>query len=294
MKKLTGTGVALVTPFHKDGRIDFKSFRKLIEHCIDGKADYLVPLGTTGESVTLTKDEKRAVLDFVIEVNEKRVPIVLGLGGNNTTEIIHCMEDYPLKKVDAILSVSPYYNKPSQRGIIAHYKAIANSSPVPVIIYNVPSRTSMNIVADTTLLLAEEMKNIIGIKEASGNFDQCMKILQHKPKDFLFISGDDALTFPLIALGADGVISVVANAYPKEFSEMVRLAREGNIERARKIHYKLLMFTNLLFAEGSPPGIKAALNMLGISQEHLRLPLVGVSKTLWNKIEAEIKEIRNS
>src|SRR5436190_3493957 len=208
---LKGTGVALVTPFHKDGRIDFKSFRKVIEHCIDGKADYLVPLGTTGESVTLTKDEKRAVLDFVIEVNEKRLPVVLGLGGNNTSEIIQSLEHYSFKQVDAILSVSPYYNKPSQRGLLQHYKTIANSSPVPVIVYNVPSRTSVNITADTTLLLAEE-NNIIGIKEASGNFDQCMRILNSKPKDFLFISGDDALTFPLMALGADGVISVVANA----------------------------------------------------------------------------------
>jgi 4-hydroxy-tetrahydrodipicolinate synthase len=292
--KLTGTGVALVTPFHKDGSIDFKSFRKLIEHCISGKVDYLVPLGTTGESVTLSKDEKRAVIDFVIEVNEKRVPVVLGLGGNNTNEIIHSIEHYSFKNIDAILSVSPYYNKPSQRGIAAHYKAIANASPVPVIIYNVPSRTSVNIAADTTLILAEEMKNIVGVKEASGNFDQCMKILKSKQKDFLFISGDDALTFPLISLGCEGVISVVANAYPKEFSEMVRIAREGHFERARKIHYKLLSFTNLLFAEGSPSGIKAALSMMNITQEHLRLPLVGVSKTLLNKLEAEIKTIRSS
>lgn len=288
--KLKGTGVALVTPFHKDGSIDFKLLRKLIEHCVEGKAEYLVPLGTTGESVTLTKDEKRAVLDFVIEVNEKRLPVVLGLGGNNTNEIIHCMEDYPLKSVSAILSVSPYYNKPSQRGLLQHYRTIANSSPVPVIIYNVPSRTSVNISADTTLLLAEE-ENIIGVKEASGNFDQCMRILKNKPKDFLFISGDDALTFPLMALGADGVISVVANAYPKEFSEMVRLALEGNFDRARKIHYQLLTFTNLLFTEGSPSGIKAALSMMNICEDYLRLPLVGVSKTTWNKIEEAIKEI---
>lgn len=291
--KLTGTGVALATPFHKDGSIDFKNFRKLIEHCISGRADYLVPLGTTGESVTLTKDEKRAVLDFVIEVNEKRLPVVLGLGGNYTREIIQSFEHYSFKNVDAILSVSPYYNKPSQRGLLQHYKTIANSSPVPVIVYNVPSRTSVNITADTTLALAEE-NNIIGIKEASGNFDQCMRILKNKPKDFLFVSGDDAITLPLIALGCDGVISVVANAYPQEFSEMVRFAREGNFERARKIHYKLLAFTNLLFVEGSPPGIKAALSMMGITDEHLRLPLVGVSKTTWNKMEAEIKKIRNS
>lgn len=290
-RKFIGTGVALVTPFHKNGNIDFKSLKKLVERCIENKVEYLVPLGTTGESVTLTKDEKRAVIDFVIEVNEKRVPIVLGLGGNNTCDIVNSMEHYPMKQVQAILSVSPYYNKPSQRGIYQHYKTIAAYSPVPVIIYNVPSRTSVNISAETTLLLAEEQKNIIGIKEASGNFDQCMKILKSKPKDFLFISGDDALTFPLIALGADGVISVVANAYPAEFSEMVRLALSGNLDKARKIHYKLLSFTNLLFAEGSPPGIKAALNILNVTQEYLRLPLVEVSKALWNKIEAEIKEL---
>ena len=291
MKKFIGTGVALVTPFHKNGNIDFKSLKKLVERCIDNKVEYLVPLGTTGESVTLTKDEKRAIIDFVIEVNEKRIPIVLGLGGNNTAEIVDSMEHYPLKQVQAILSVSPYYNKPSQRGIYQHYKTVATYSPLPVIIYNVPARTSVNISADTTLLLAEEQKNIIGIKEASGNFDQCMKILKSKPKDFLFISGDDALTFPLIALGADGVISVVANAYPAEFSEMVRLALNGQLDKARKIHYKLLGFTNLLFAEGSPPGVKAALNIMNVTQEYLRLPLVEVSKSTRNKIEAEIKNL---
>jgi 4-hydroxy-tetrahydrodipicolinate synthase len=291
MKKFTGTGVALVTPFHKNGNIDFKSLKKLVERCINNKVEYLVPLGTTGESVTLTKDEKRAVIDFVIEVNEKRVPIVLGLGGNNTGEIIDSMEHYPLKQVQAMLSVSPYYNKPSQRGIYQHYKTIATYSPVPVIIYNVPGRTSVNISADTTLLLAEEQKNIIGIKEASGNFDQCMKILKSKPKDFLFISGDDALTFPLIALGADGVISVVANAYPGEFSDMVRLALNGQLDKARKIHYKLLSFTNLLFSEGSPPGVKAALSIMNVTQEYLRLPLVEVSKATRNKIEGEIKSL---
>jgi len=290
-RKFTGTGVALVTPFHKNGSIDFKSLKKVVERCIVNKVEYLVPLGTTGESVTLTKDEKRAVIDFVIEVNEKRVPIVLGLGGNNTGEIIDSMEHYPLKQVQAILSVSPYYNKPSQRGIYQHYKTIAAYSPVPVIIYNVPGRTSVNISADTTLLLAEEQKNIIGIKEASGNFDQCMKILQNKPKDFLFISGDDALTFPLIALGGDGVISVVANAYPAEFSEMVRLALDGQYDKARKLHYKLLTFTNLLFSEGSPSGVKAALSIMNVTQEYLRLPLVEVSKATRNKIEAEIKSI---
>jgi 4-hydroxy-tetrahydrodipicolinate synthase len=290
-KKFIGTGVALVTPFHKNGNIDFKSLKKLVERCIDNKVEYLVPLGTTGESVTLTKDEKRAVIDFVIEVNEKRVPIVLGLGGNNTREIVDSMEHYPLKQVQAILSVSPYYNKPSQRGIYQHYKTIAAYSPVPVIIYNVPGRTSVNISADTTLLLAEEQKNIIGIKEASGNFDQCMKILQSKSKDFLFISGDDALTFPLIALGADGVISVVANAFPSEFSEMVRLALNGQFDKARKLHYKLLAFTNLLFSEGSPPGVKAALSIMNVTQEYLRLPLVEVTKATRNKIEAEIKKM---
>ncbi len=289
INKLKGTGVALVTPFHKDGNVDFKSFKKLIDRCIDQKVEYLVPLGTTGESVTLTRDEKRAVLDFVVEVNNKRVPVVLGLGGNNTRELVNMIEECDFNGVDAILSVSPYYNKPSQRGIFQHYKSIANASPVPVILYNVPARTGSNIDADTTLELAHEIKNIIGIKEASGNLEKAMKIIKGKPKDFLVISGDDVITLPFIACGGDGVISVVANAFPKDFSDLVRSALEGNFDKARKLHYKLFDITNAIFVDGNPPGVKGLLSVINICSEHVRLPLVSVSKSTLNKFEALMK-----
>lgn len=289
LNKLKGTGVALVTPFHKDGSIDFKGFKKLIERCIDGKVEYLVPLGTTGESVTLTKDEKRAVLDFVLEINDKRLPVVLGLGGNNTQEILHSIEECEFSGVDAILSVSPYYNRPSQRGIYQHYKMIANSSPVPVILYNVPARTGSNIDADTTLALAHEVDNIVGIKEASGNLEKAMKVIKNKPKDFLVISGDDALTLPMLACGGDGVISVVANAFPKDFSDMVRAGLDGNFDKARKSHYKLLEMTHAIFMDGNPSGIKGLLSVMNICAEHVRLPLVSVGKSTMNKFEALLK-----
>lgn len=277
-----GTGVALVTPFHKDGSIDFKSLRKVVDRCIDNKVDYLVALGTTGESVTLTHDEKNAVADCIAEVNDGRVPLVLGVGGNNTREILQSFSQFDFKHIDAILSVSPYYNKPSQRGLIQHYKAIAGESPVPVILYNVPARTGSSLDATTTLELAEE-KNIIGIKEASGNFDKIMKIIKSRPRDFLVISGDDAITLPLIACGADGVISVVANAFPKDFSEMVRLALDGNYDRSRKLHYKLMDITQAIFVDGNPSGVKGLLSVMNVCQEHLRLPLVSVSKATLNK-----------
>ncbi len=288
-KALKGTGVALVTPFHKDGNIDFKSFKKLVDRCIDQKVDYLVPLGTTGESATLTRDEQRAVLDFVSEVTDKRVPIVLGLGGNNTREIVNLMEDCDFDQVDAILSVSPYYNRPSQRGIFQHYKSIANACPVPLILYNVPARTGSNIDAETTLELAHEIKNIIGIKEASGNLEKVMKIIKGKPKDFLVISGDDALTLPILACGGDGVISVIANAYPKDFSEMVRSALEGNFDKARKLNYKLIDIVHAIFVDGNPSGVKGLLSTMNICSEHVRLPLVSVSKSALNKFEAMVK-----
>jgi len=286
VNKLKGTGVALVTPFHKDGSIDFKCFRKLIDRIIDGGVEYLVPLGTTGESVTLTKDEKRAVIDMVVEVNEDRVPIVLGLGGNNTQEILHSMEDTDFTHIDAILSVSPYYNRPSQRGIYQHYKLIANSAPVPVILYNVPARTGSNMDAETTLELAHDIKNIIGIKEASGNIEKAMKIIKGKPKDFLVISGDDALALPIIACGGDGVISVYANAVPKDFSEMIRAALEGNFDKARRLHYKHIEMVHAIFVDGNPAGVKGLLSVMNICSEYLRLPLVHVTKPTLNKFEA--------
>ena len=286
LTKLKGTGVALVTPFHKDGSIDFKSFRKVVDRCIDGKVEYLVPLGTTGESATMTTNEKKAVVDFVIEITDKRVPIVLGLGGNSTQEVLSTLEEFDFDGIDAILSVSPYYNRPSQRGIFQHYKMIGNASPVPVILYNVPSRTGSNIDSETTLQLANEIKNIIGIKEASGNLEKAMKIIQHKPKDFLVISGDDVITLPFLACGGDGVISVISNAYPKDFSEMVRLALDGNYDRARKIHYKLLDVMHAIFVDGNPSGIKGFLTALNICSEHVRLPLTSVTKSAINKFES--------
>ena len=288
LNKLRGTGVALVTPFHKDGSIDFKAFKILIERCLEGKVEYLVPLGTTGESATLTTNERSAVTDFVIEIADKRIPVVLGLGGNNTQEILSFIEDHNFDGIDAVLSVSPYYNRPSQRGIFQHYKMIANECPVPVILYNVPSRTGSNIDADTTLQLAHEVQNIIGIKEASGSIERVMKLISKKPKDFLVISGDDMLTLPVLACGGDGVISVISNAYPKDFSEMVRLALSGNFERARKIHYKLLDITHAIFVDGNPSGIKGLLNVMNICTENVRLPLTSVNKTVMNKFEALI------
>ena len=291
-KKLKGTGVAVITPFHKDGSIDFKCLGKLIERLITNNVDYLVVLGTTGESVTLTKDEKMAVIGFAIETVDKRVPVVLGLGTNNTQDVINCIKTFDFEGVDAILSVSPYYNKPSQKGIFQHYKIIADASPVPVILYNVPGRTAVNITAETTLKLAQEIENIIGIKEASGSLEQCMQIIKNKPENFLVISGDDALTLPIIALGGDGVISVVANAFPKDFSEMVHHALIGDFKTAREIHYKLIDIIENLFVEGSPAGIKAALDILKICPENLRLPLVKVSKTTYNKLSSLISAIK--
>lgn len=289
LSKLKGTGVALVTPFHKDGSIDFKAFRKLIERCIDGKIEYLVPLGTTGESVTLTINERNAVIDFVIEIVDKRVPIMLGMGGNNTREILTFIEEHVFDGIDAVLSVSPYYNRPSQKGIFQHYKIIAGECPVPLVVYNVPSRTGSNIDAETTLQLAHEVTNIIGIKEASGNLEKVMKIVSKKPKDFLVISGDDMLALPILACGGDGVISVIANAFPKDFSEMVRMGLNGNFEKARKFHYKLMDITHAIFVDGNPSGIKGLLNVLNVSTESVRLPLTSVNKSAMNRFETMAK-----
>ena len=286
LNKLKGTGVALVTPMHKDGSIDFKSFRKLIDRCIDGKVEYLVPLGTTGESATLSTDERRAVLDFVIEITDKRVPVVMGLGGNNTQEILHSIEEYDFSGVDAILSVSPYYNRPSQKGIFQHYKMIAGASPVPVILYNVPARTGSNMDAETTLQLAHEVENIVGIKEASGNLEKVMKIVKGKPKDFLVISGDDVLSLPIIACGGDGLISVIANALPKDTSELIRTSIEGNFDKARKLQYKLLDIMHAIFVDGNPSGVKGLLAAQNVCSEYVRLPLMPVTKAVINRFES--------
>ena len=289
--RLIGTGVAIVTPFHESGNIDFGSLGKIVEHVVSNGVNYIVALGTTGESATLSKDEKVAVLDFVIESVNKRVPVVAGIGGNNTQEVIHTIKTMSFEGIDAILSVCPYYNRPQQKGIYSHFKAIAGICPVPVILYNVPSRTACNMTAETTLKLAADFENIIGIKEASGNMIQCMEILKNKPHDFLFISGDDALTLPLLALGADGVISVVANAFPQQFSEMVSLGLKGKFNKARIIHYLLLEYMEALFMDGSPSGIKASMEIMNLCKSNVRLPLVKVNKTVHSILAEQVENI---
>ncbi len=288
---LTGTGVAIVTPFKKNGTIDFPALKKLVNHLINGKVEYLVVLGTTGESVTLSKQEKQEVMDCVVKENKNRVPLVLGVGGNNTSEVVDQIKKVDAKAFSAILSVSPYYNKPSQEGIYQHYKAVANASKLPIILYNVPTRTSSNMTAETTVRLAKDFKNIIAVKEASGNLAQCMQIINKRPKNFLVISGDDNLTLPIIACGGDGVISVVANAYPKDYSDMVRSALHDDLTTARKLHYKLMDFTDLLFADGNPGGVKYALSLLKITDTYVRLPLVEPNSSVKQKIKDSVKNL---
>ena len=287
---LTGTGVAIVTPFKKSGSIDFDALKKLVNHLIQGKVEYLVVMGTTGESATLSKEEKQKVIECVVTENKKRVPLVLGVGGNNTAEITKLIAKVDTKAFSAILSVSPYYNKPSQEGIYQHYKAISKASKLPIILYNVPGRTSSNITSDTTLRLAKDFKNIIAVKEASGSVEQMMRIINHRPKDFLVISGDDNLTLPMIAAGGDGVISVAANAFPKDFSDMVRAALEDDMAKARKLHYKLMDVTDQLFADGNPGGIKYALSLLKICSTYVRLPLVEPNENVKQKLKELLKK----
>ncbi len=290
-KKFLGTGVAIITPFRSDGSVDFKSLGKLLEHIIKGGVNYVVALGTTGESVTLSKDEKKAVVNFVVDTVSGRIPVIVGIGGNNTQEILDSINHSDLNSVDAVLSVAPYYNKPSQHGMYMHFKTIAEVSPIPVILYNVPGRTGSNMNAETTLKLGREFKSIIGIKEASGNLIQVMKIIKEKPKGFLVISGDDALTLPIVSLGGSGAISVIANACPKVFAEMVNLALKGSFDKAAFLHYKLYDLMNALFEEGNPSGVKAALEILKVSQNNLRLPLVPIGDTLYKKIESLLKNL---
>ncbi|MFN5182534.1 MAG: 4-hydroxy-tetrahydrodipicolinate synthase [Bacteroidota bacterium] len=287
-KSLKGTGVALITPFLKNGKIDYNSLSKLIKHLTKGKIEYLVLMGTTGESVTLSKEEKKELKSFVIKENAGKLPLVIGIGGNNTQELIEQLKDENLDGFDAILSVSPYYNKPSQEGIYQHYKALAKVSPLPIILYNVPGRTSSNITAKTTLRLAKDFKNIIAIKEASGHLEQCMEIIKNKPENFLVISGDDNLTLPLMACGADGVISVAAHLFPKDFSDMVRSSANGKMSEAKKLHYKQFEITQQLFADGNPGGVKYGLNCLGICESYVRLPLVEPNKDVKSKLKSLI------
>lgn len=290
ISKFRGTGVAIVTPFKNDGSVNFKELEKTVQHLIKGKVEYIVVLGTTGESVTLSKEEKKSVVKCVVDAADKKIPVVLGHGGNNTQELLEGLNTLNFKGIDALLSVSPYYNKPTQEGIYQHYKVLAKNSPLPIILYNVPGRTASNITAETTLRLAHDFKNIIAVKEASGNLEQMMKIINGKPKDFLVISGDDVLTLPLSACGGDGVISVVANAFPKDYSEMVRLSLKGDFVKAQKLHYKLLEITALLFVDGNPAGVKCAMHLMGICNDKVRLPLVGVTKPTSDRLKELIKE----
>lgn len=286
----SGSGVALVTPFNSDYSIDFDALRSLVRYQIDNGTDFLVVQGTTGESPNLSKQEKMEVLRVVQEENNGKLKIVFGIGGNNTTEVGKTLSDLDANGVDGILSVSPYYNKPTQKGIVAHYKHIAACTDLPIILYNVPGRTGSNVLAQTTLELAE-IDNIVAMKEASGDFSQIMEIIQHRPEGFGLLSGDDAITMPMIAAGADGVISVVANAFPKRFAEMVHASMEGDLKLAREAHYDLLPITHMLFEEGNPGGVKASLSAQGIMKPTMRLPLYPISDGLRSKIEAETKRL---
>ncbi len=281
----TGTGVALITPFRRGQEtVDFTKLEALIEYIITSGVDYIVALGTTSEAATMTDSERAAVQEFIVETVADRVPIMLGLGGNNTLAVTDTINRTNFDGIAGILSVTPYYNKPNQRGLLAHYRSVAEASPVPVVMYNVPGRTGVNIAAETALAIAAECPNVIGIKEASGNISQVMEILRNRPQGFRVISGDDALTYPLLALGADGVISVIANALPKETSDMVHLALKGDFKRALPIHNRLLPLMHAIFDEGNPTGIKALLEAQGRITNILRLPLVKASKQLTNKL----------
>jgi 4-hydroxy-tetrahydrodipicolinate synthase len=285
-----GAGTALITPFLANGEVDFSALRKLVEFQIAGGIHYLVIQGTTGEVPTLTADEKQRIIETVISTNAGRVPLVLGVGGNDTRGVIAAMQSAPLGGIDAILSVAPYYNKPNQRGMVAHYKALAENAPRPIIIYNVPGRTGANMLAETQLEIAA-FDNIIGTKEASGNLEQCMQLLKHRPEHFLVISGDDNYTFPYLALGMDGVISVATNAFPAEMSRMVRLCFDGQWDEARTLHYRLLDMMQLIFADGSPGGIKVMLNEAGICENAVRLPLMTVNSAVEERLRRLYREM---
>jgi 4-hydroxy-tetrahydrodipicolinate synthase len=285
-----GTGTALVTPFHADGSIDFAGLKKLVRLNMNGGVNFLVVQGTTGESPTLTQDEKMQVLHAVAEENNGQLPIVYGLGGNNTLDVVEKLKKVDASIVSGILSVSPYYNKPIQKGIVAHYKMVADATDLPIILYNVPGRTGSNVTAETTLELSE-IPNIVAMKEASGNMEQIMEIIQYKPAGFDLLSGDDALTVPMISVGAAGVISVVSNALPEKFCAMVNHTLEGNFSTASALHYDLFQITKLFFAEGNPGGVKEALAYRQICENHMRLPLVNVSDSLKNNIQSAMQKL---
>ena len=282
---LKGTGVAIVTPFQEDESVDFVALEKLIDFIIGNGVEYVVSLGTTGETPTLTKKEKLDIVNFTLDKISNRVPVVVGIGGNNTREVVDTVESFPLDKVAAILSAAPYYNKPSQEGIFQHYKAIANASPKPIILYNVPGRTGRNMEPSTTIRLATEVKNIAGIKEAGNSIPQCMQLLRDRPEDFLIVSGDDDLVLPELAAGIDGVISVAANCFPKMFSDMVRAGLKKDFAAAKKLNDPLIEAYNLLFAENNPAGVKAFLYEMGFIKNVVRLPVVPLSNAVHQKVK---------
>jgi len=288
---LEGMGVALITPFQTSGEVDYPALSRLVDYQLQNDMDYAVVLGSTAETPTLTASEQKEITQFVIEKVNRRVPIILGVSGNNTRTVVERLQTENMDGIDAILSVVPYYNKPSQEGIYQHYKAIAKAASLPIVLYNVPGRTGVNMTAETTLRLAREFDNIVAIKEASGYTAQIGSIIKNKPTDFQVISGDDSITFPLIALGAVGVISVIGNAFPKEFSRMVHLALAGDYANALKLHYNFMDLFELLFVDGSPAGIKSALNMMGYIENELRLPLVPTRITTYEKIRSALQEL---
>jgi len=285
MGEIKGTGVALVTPFNTDLTVDYVGLERLLSHQIKGGIDYLVLMGTTGESTVLSKIEKQEVITFCKKINAGRLPIILGLGGNNTLALVDEIKATDFTGIDAVLSVSPCYNKPTQEGIYQHYKMITEACPLPIILYNVPGRTASNMASGTTLRLANDFENIIAIKEASGDMDQIMKIIKNKPTDFVVLSGDDGLTLPMIYMGAEGVISVIGQSHPKEYSTMVTEARKGNIANANALHYSIYDYYGPLYSEGNPAGVKACLELLGISKAVVRPPLVEVSSTIKNQLK---------
>ncbi|MCQ2195321.1 MAG: 4-hydroxy-tetrahydrodipicolinate synthase [Paludibacteraceae bacterium] len=289
--KFKGLGIALVTPFKEDESVDFEAMGRLLDYQIQNGVDYIVALGTTAETPTLSEEEKREVREFILSKVNGRVPIVLGVGGNNTKGIVETLKKDKMEGIDAILSVVPYYNKPSQEGIFQHYSAIAEASKVPVILYNVPGRTGVNMTAETTLRLARQYDNIVAIKEASGNIVQMNDIIKNKPKDFMVISGDDGITYPLITMGAVGVISVIGNAFPKEFGKMVRLALQGDYQSAREIHHRFTELFDLLFVDGNPAGAKCMLSIMGYINNKLRLPLVPTRITTFEKIRGVLDSL---
>ena len=294
MQSLIGTGVALVTPFKKDFSVDVEALTKIVNYQVDNGINYLVILGTTAENATLSQDEKELVIQTVVAANNGRLPMVLGVGGNNTHKIIEEIKTRDFSKFVAILSVSPYYNKPTQEGIYQHFKAIAEVSPIPIVLYNVPGRTGSNVLPATVIRLANDFKNIVAIKEAAGDLVQAMNLIQHKPKDFLVISGDDMIALPIVLAGGSGVISVIGHGFPKEFSKLIQLGLHRKVDQAFELQYLLAESIDMIFEQGNPGGIKEVLKSLGLSENTLRLPLVNVDENLANRIALFVKKIENN